>query len=193
MTPNHIDDFGRLMKDIGELYKFRPTKAIMNLYWTTLDPYQIEDVISATYKHVMSPKYGNYMPKPCDIIRQISGDCRTVSHRDWLNFYNSLSQVGPYDLVKYESDMIHGFISYYGGWKKIRAAIHFENNKTSFPTSVNKKFDDFYFSSQEHDAYDSVAIGPEQSAPCKYAQIIHVLNNGKIEKLSIGQKSMYYN
>lgn len=63
--------FAAVMKSTATMYDKPVNTDVMRMYFGALQPYTIDQVMSAINKHVADPRHGSFMPKPADIIRQV--------------------------------------------------------------------------------------------------------------------------
>ena len=61
--------FQEVMLGCGEVYNREITKPLLSIYFSALNDLSIEQVVMAVGAHIKDTKYGNFFPKPCDIIR----------------------------------------------------------------------------------------------------------------------------
>ncbi len=66
--------FAKLLKILGDHYRWPLTEEVSELYWITLQKYDIAAVEQAIYQHLTSPEErGRFFPAIGDIVRGITG------------------------------------------------------------------------------------------------------------------------
>lgn len=111
--------FAGLLVTIGELYSKQISPILSKLYWRMLERFEWKDIVDALQAHVQDPDYGQFMPKPADIIRAINGNGQTQSLQAWTKLEQAIRHIGPYDSVVFDDAIIHQVISEMGGWIKL--------------------------------------------------------------------------
>ncbi|ARZ00782.1 hypothetical protein AXW38_07270 [Yersinia ruckeri] len=75
-------EFAEVMKATLAIYGKDASKAVLDLYWNALLPYDIDTVRQAFSNWLTDPDQGRFSPKPADIIRNI----QTIAGKpDWLS------------------------------------------------------------------------------------------------------------
>lgn len=119
MQANDKQAFAGLLVTIGELYSKPISPILSKLYWRMLERFEWQDVVDALQAHVQDPDYGQFMPKPADIIRAINGNGQTQSLQAWTKLEHAIRHIGPYHSVVFDDAIIHQVVSEMGGWIKI--------------------------------------------------------------------------
>ncbi len=119
MQANDKQAFAGLLVTIGELYSKPISSILSKLYWRMLERFEWQDVVDALQAHVQDPDYGQFMPKPADIIRAINGNGQTQSLQAWTKVEQAIRQVGPYLSVVFDDAIIQQVILEMGGWIKL--------------------------------------------------------------------------
>lgn len=74
MNDQDIAGFTDLMVGLCDVYGKEPPRGMaMDIYFSALRDYPLEQVRIAANKHVQDPKAGQFFPKPADFIRHLSG------------------------------------------------------------------------------------------------------------------------
>lgn len=108
--------FGEMLRAIFAIYGKDYTPALLSIWWAALERFDIADVRRALNAHVASPKNGQFLPKPADVIRHISGDPQTKSLLAWSKVLQAIKSVGCGRTVVFDDPMIHAAIQNMGGW-----------------------------------------------------------------------------
>ncbi|MFM1333051.1 hypothetical protein [Yersinia enterocolitica] len=75
-------EFAEIMKATLAIYGKDASKAVLDLYWNALLPYDIDTVRQAFSNWLTDPDQGRFAPKPADIIRNIQ---HIAGKPDWLS------------------------------------------------------------------------------------------------------------
>ncbi|HDL7313788.1 TPA: hypothetical protein PXN27_000547 [Yersinia enterocolitica] len=75
-------EFAEIMKATLAIYGKDASKAVLDLYWNALMPYDIDTVRKAFSNWLTDPDQGRFSPKPADIIRNIQN---IAGKPDWLS------------------------------------------------------------------------------------------------------------
>lgn len=75
-------EFAEVMKATLAIYGKDASKAVLDLYWNALLPYEIDTVRQAFSNWLTDPDQGRFSPKPADIIRNIQN---IAGKPDWLS------------------------------------------------------------------------------------------------------------
>jgi len=110
--------FAELMILTSEMYERRdkPSKAMMQMYFTALQRFSIDDVRTGLNAHIQNPDSGQFYPKPADIIRGIGGNSDTRALSAWSKVDKAIRCVGPYKTVVFDDPVIHAVLTDMGGW-----------------------------------------------------------------------------
>ena len=68
MLKQESAEFAKLITGIGEIYRWEFSPQVIEIYWRVLEPFSLEDVKAAVYRHIQDPDVGKFLPKPADII-----------------------------------------------------------------------------------------------------------------------------
>ena len=113
------EDFPRLAKLMvlmSEYYRQPLNELIHEMYWKGLKKYEFEQIEQAFWHHVHVPRRGQWMPKISDFVDYIEGDYETRSLNAWTKVIQAIRQIGAYDTVVFDDELIHAVIRDMGGW-----------------------------------------------------------------------------
>lgn len=133
MRTSDLKTFGALMMGIGELYSKTISQALTKIYWQTLKSYEIEDVQRAFNTHIHNTDFGQFFPKPADIVRLIEGSGETKALLAWTKVEKAICEVGVYESVVFDDPLIHAVLEDMGGWIKLCRSTH-----EQMPFTANK-------------------------------------------------------
>jgi len=114
------EKFSKLYLTVHAMYK-RPNdpeanEIVYELFYESVKNFGFDAVKKAFSIHIQNPDNGQWMPKPADIIRIISGTSKDNSQVAWANVKKSISVVGSYQTVVFDDPIIHRVIQDMGGW-----------------------------------------------------------------------------
>ena len=116
MSENDFEEFCNLVSAVGDLYGKEQSRFALGLWWGALKSYDLNAVRDALSRHVSNPDTGQFMPKPADVVKMISG--RTVDKAliVWSKVDKAVRQTGTYEDVVFDDPLIHRVICDMGGW-----------------------------------------------------------------------------
>lgn len=118
MQPRDFDEFVTLLNATAELLTpGRPLSPIaIRMWWSILQPYELDGVRHALDRHMRNPDTGHFMPKPADVIRMMSGSTQDTALLAWSKVDRAVRQVGTYQTVVFDDAIIHRVLHDMGGW-----------------------------------------------------------------------------
>ncbi len=119
MKASEKQAFAQYMMGIGEIYNQNVSKQKVSLYWQLLSQYVWEDVKTALDAYMLNPDSGQFMPKPADVVKWLSGNTQNQALLAWTKVANAISHVGPYQTVVFDDAKIHVVLADMGGWIKL--------------------------------------------------------------------------
>lgn len=114
-----VDALNAVADTVG---KNRPTELALGLYWTALEPYEIDAILNGISLHMRNPDAGMFMPKPADIIRQIEGGGDERSLKAWTKLEQAIGRAGSWKPVAFDDARIHAVVADMGGWMRFCTA-----------------------------------------------------------------------
>jgi len=94
----------------------QPNPVVYELFYESVKQFGYDAVKKAFSVHIQSPDNGQWMPKPADIVRIVSGTSKDNSHVAWSKVKKSISAVGSYETIVFDDPIIHRVIQDMGGW-----------------------------------------------------------------------------
>lgn len=67
----------------------------------------------------MQSRWGQFFPKPADIIRFLEGSAQTRALQAWSLVERAIREIGAYQSLAFEDCLIHAVIEEMGGWIKL--------------------------------------------------------------------------
>lgn len=119
LRPNDRADFLRVLNTVGAMYRVELSPDIVELWWNVLADYDFEAVKQALTKHLRNPDSGQFMPKPADVIRNLSGTTQDAALLAWAKVHRAVRLSGSWSDVVFDDPIIHAVVQDMGGWIRI--------------------------------------------------------------------------
>lgn len=71
------------MLTVATLYQVDLSKPVLEIYWRNLAEYSLPDIQKSVDLHMRDADRGRFLPKPADIIRNMSGDTGSRAIMAW--------------------------------------------------------------------------------------------------------------
>ena len=191
MTSNDKKRFAELMTGVAEMFGKPMGKPQLQMYFASLEDLTIEQVSQGLTKHVKCPDSGQFMPKPADIIKHVTGtkkesdaDLEVIGQSQWVTAQRAISECGSYRTPKFRDPITAACVIAGGGWTHICsltkeqlvwAGKEFVNNYQSYSTRPLEQLPS-HIAGRE----DIQALRSESSTSLK--TIVTNLDNLKINK-----------
>ena len=75
--------FVQIMAGLCEYYDRKVSQAVMELYWSALRHYGVDEVQASAAAHIQDPDRGRFMPKIADFMLAIAGSAEEVAALAW--------------------------------------------------------------------------------------------------------------
>jgi len=112
-----FEPFVAMMAVLADAYgQPRLSENATKLYFRVLSEYSLDEVSRAIVEHL---KRSPFMPKPCDIIRNIEGTAEDRGREAWHAVLQAMRKHGAYASVRFDDPAIHFAIERMGGWQKL--------------------------------------------------------------------------
>lgn len=160
MDRSDFKRFAMTLTACAELYGKTISEGAMQLWWQSLERFEIEQVQRAFRAVVESPDGGQFMPKPADIIKALDGNSTDRSLIAWGKVLDAMSRVGAYQSVAFDDPAIHAAIVDLGGWVTL---CRTQNDEMPF---VQRRFCDAHktYSHRPDMPYPAVLQGESEQA-----------------------------
>ena len=89
------------------------------LHFGALQDYSLEDVRKGFFAALRNPDSGQFMPRPADVIRELSGSSDTRAATAWAKVREAICRVGHMPSIAFDDAIIHAVIADMGGWVKL--------------------------------------------------------------------------
>lgn len=88
----------------------------LDVWWTALRGYDLAAVVQSFNRHLVNPDTGQFLPRPADIVKMLSGSTRDSALVAWSKVDRAVRQVGTGSTVVFDDPLIHRVIQDMGGW-----------------------------------------------------------------------------
>ncbi len=120
MQTNDIPQFIQMLHNLCEMYgKPRMSDEVAMLHFGALQDYSLEDVRKGFFAALRNPDSGQFMPRPADVIRELSGSSDTRAAMAWAKVREAICRVGHMPSIAFDDAIIHAVIADMGGWVKL--------------------------------------------------------------------------
>ena len=119
MQQGDFADFRTLMAEVHAFYRQDMTAFSLDVWWQAMRAYDLSAVRQAMSRHVMNPDSGQWMPKPADVVKMLSGRTIDSASVAWSKVDRAVRSVGTYQSVAFDDPLIHRVIADMGGWVRI--------------------------------------------------------------------------
>lgn len=116
MQPGDRPRFLSCLTGCAETYGKPVSDAALRLWWRVLATYDIGAVETAFAVHLADPDTGQFMPRPADIIRRMSGTSQDSALRAWSLVDRAVRSVGPWQSVVFDDETTMAVLRDMGGW-----------------------------------------------------------------------------
>lgn len=116
MQPDDRPRFLACLTGCAETYGKPVSDAALGLWWRVLAGYGIGAVETAFAVHLADPDTGQFMPRPADIIRRMSGTSQDAALRAWSQVDRAVRAVGPWQSVVFDDATTMAVLRDMGGW-----------------------------------------------------------------------------
>jgi len=116
MDKRELTQFAKLMAATGVIHGKDLPEAAIELYWQSLRHFSYAAVEQALQAHRDNPDGGQFMPKPADIIRLLTGSSQDRALSAWTTVEKAIAAIGSYESVVFDDALIHAVLDDMGGW-----------------------------------------------------------------------------
>lgn len=106
----------QILTQVAELCEKNLTPIQLAMYMEALKEYSAEEVKRALFTHIKNPEGGQFMPKPADVVKQLTGGTQTQALLAWTKVDWAVRCIGTNASVCFEDSLIHQVILDMGGW-----------------------------------------------------------------------------
>lgn len=119
MSPQDFKQFRELLDGVYDFYGRTPSNFHRDIWWKAMSTYDYAAVNDAMNRHLMNPDTGQFLPKPADIVKMISGTTTDSSLVAWTKVEEAIRKVGPWESIVFDDPLINRVVHDMGGWIKI--------------------------------------------------------------------------
>lgn len=119
LRPNDKVEFSRVLNSCAAMYRVDLSPDVVELWWNVLADYDLAAVKVALTKHLRNPDSGQFMPKPADVIRFMSGTTQDSALLAWAKVYKAVRLNGSWADVTFDDPTTHAVLQDMGGWIKL--------------------------------------------------------------------------
>ncbi len=119
MKREDYEKFVSCLIGCAEISDKQLSKQAILIYWNALKHLEIAVVVDAFNRHIVNPDFGQFMPKPADIIKLCSGSNHDSAMLAWSVVLVSIKTIGRYDSVVFDDRATMSVIREMGGWVAI--------------------------------------------------------------------------
>jgi hypothetical protein len=153
LQPKDRPEFSGVLTRTAAMYGVQMAPSVIDLWWEILADYDMPSIRHALTLHLRNPDSGQFMPKPADVIRMLSGTTQDSAQIAWAKVAGAIRKVGSWFDVAFDDPLIHCVLSDMGGWILLCSTLEddlpfrakeFENRyrgysrRQQMPTSVPK-------------------------------------------------------
>lgn len=119
MKPSDRKDFALLIAGIFAYHRAPCSDALIAMYWTGCQRWDLEQVQKAINELTADPDLGRFPPKIADMTRVLEGTKTDLALLAWGKVLDGMQRVGAYETVCFDEGLIHAVIEDMGGWVKL--------------------------------------------------------------------------
>ncbi len=119
LQKNDRAEFSRVLSSVAAMYRVELSPDVVELWWAALADYDLAAVKQALTRHIRNPDSGQFMPKPADAIRFMSGTTQDAALMAWAKVYTMVRRAGSWADVSFDDAITHAVITDMGGWIRL--------------------------------------------------------------------------
>lgn len=108
--------FADLVQGVYDFYGKDMSAFAVDTWWRAMQHYDFETVREALGRHCMNPDSGQFLPKPADVVRMLSGTTKDAALVAWSKVQHAVEHVGSWQTVVFDDPLIHRAVEDMGGW-----------------------------------------------------------------------------
>jgi hypothetical protein len=113
--------FFALIADVYAFYKSDFSEFAGRVWWEAMLPYDFAAVADALNRHCVNPDSGQFLPRPADVVKMLSGSTQDAALVAWSKVDRAVREVGTYRSVVFDDPVIHRVVTDMGGWVPLGA------------------------------------------------------------------------
>lgn len=116
MSPTDKQDFFKLLEGVYDFYAKELSKWALEVWWNAMKIYDLEAIRDAFGRHCVNPDSGQWLPKPADVVKMLSGSTLDAAMLAWSKLEKAVKEIGPHQTVVFDDPIIHRVAQDMGGW-----------------------------------------------------------------------------
>lgn len=108
--------FFALVADVYAFYRQDFSAFAGSVWWEAMKPHDLAAVSQALSRHCINPDNGQFMPKPADVVKMLSGSTQDAALLAWAKVDRVVRTVGTWRSVVFDDALVHRVIAEMGGW-----------------------------------------------------------------------------
>jgi len=105
--------FATIVLGAAEVYGQEITDSALELWWSVLESFTIEQISKATHLHLASSKF---MPRPADLVTLIQGSATDRAQAAWHKVLGAIRSHGSYRSIAFDDALVVPTVERIGGW-----------------------------------------------------------------------------
>jgi hypothetical protein len=138
MRPTDRERFRDTIAGAYSFYGRELTKFQLGVWWAALEQFDFEAVADAISRHLTNPDAGQFLPKPADVVKLLSGSTQDAAIVAWTKALRAVQRAGTYVSVAFDDPLIHRVLDDMGGW------VEFGKKKADEEPFVAREFQQRY-------------------------------------------------
>ena len=134
MQATEKHQFAALLSNVYGFYEKTASPFVIDTWWSALQAYDFDAVSRAFGQHAVNPDDGQFLPRPANIVKMLSGTTNDAGLVAWSKVEKAVARVGTYESVVFDDPLIHRVIEDMGGWIRLGT---FKEDEMTF---VGKEF-----------------------------------------------------
>jgi hypothetical protein len=116
MVESEQKGFYALLAGVYGFYRVDLTPFALTVWWEACKPFDAAAVKDALNRHCVNPDNGQFLPKPADVVKLLSGSTKDAAYLGWSKVQNAMLSVGAYETVCFDDPIINQVVHDLGGW-----------------------------------------------------------------------------
>jgi hypothetical protein len=112
-------EFLRVLNSCAAMYRADMSPDVVELWWNVLAEYDFTAIRQALTKHIRNPDSGQFMPKPADVIKFMSGTTQDAALMAWAKVHSAIRRHGSWSDAVFDDPIVHAVIQDMGGWIRL--------------------------------------------------------------------------
>lgn len=119
MTNDDKQKFASQLAGVYSLYGKELSDVVIAIWWRSMERFDVDAVVDAFSRHVLSPDTGKFLPRPADIAGLIQGGTEDSSLKAWTELERAIRTIGAYQSVEFADAITGHVIQDMGGWQEM--------------------------------------------------------------------------